>query len=138
MDHRTDVARRVFEFWQNVTGHKRGKLDAKRMEIICSRLRDGYSEEDLKMAAFGCANSRWHQGENERHEVYDSVELIYRNGDKVDKFIRLGEQENFRRERAVQSEREEAERRIAKSTNGPVAVEARKTLLSIVRKEKAA
>lgn len=133
-----DVIRRVFEHWKQVTGHTRSHLDSKRTAVISSRLDDGYSEDDLKLAAFGCAHSRWHQGQNDTHTVYDSVELIYRSADKVDQFIRLGEQENFRRERAVQSEREEAERRIAKSTNGPVAEQARKQLLSIVRKEKAA
>lgn len=117
-----------------MTHHPKSQLDSKRMTLICARLSDGYSEDDLRLAALGCATSRWHQGENDRHQVYDSVELIYRNADKVDAFIRLGEQELFRRERRVQSEREEAERRIAASTVGPKYQEARGRLLSIVGK----
>jgi hypothetical protein len=128
------VVRTVFEHWKSVTHHPRSQLDEKRAILIRARLNDGYTEDDLKLAAFGCAHSRWHQGENDRHQVYDSVELIYRNADKVDQFMRLGEQEQFRRERAIQSEREEAQRRIAASTVGDKYQAARGKLLSIVRK----
>ena len=131
---RTEIARRIFAFWQSATGHKRGRLDDKRMKIICSRLSDGYTEDDLKLAAFGCAHSRFHQGENDRHQVYDSVELIYRNADQVDKFIRLGEQEHERVNREIELKRAAEETRIALSTTGDKYKQARATLLSIVRK----
>ncbi len=127
-------AGRVFDHWKLVTNHPRSCLDSKRAKVINDRLHDGYSEEDLKLAAFGCAHSRWHKGENDRHQVYDSVELIYRSADKVDQFIRLGEQEQFRQLRAIESEREEAARRVALSQPGEKTAAARAKLLSIVRK----
>ena len=135
MESKTEAARRVFEHWKLLMGHPRSQMDAKRRILLVSRLTDGYSEDDLRLAALGCSSSRWHQGENDRHTVYDSVELIYRNADKVDSFIRLGEQETARRERAAQAEREQAENRIAQSTVGEKYAEARGKLLSIVRKQ---
>lgn len=102
------------------------------MTLILARLTDGYSEDDLKLAAFGCAKSRFHQGENDRRQVYDSVELIYRNGDKVDTFIRLGEQAKAdeRREREAERERQ----RLAESMPGEGYRRSRSTILSLVRK----
>jgi len=104
------------------------------MNLICSRLNDGYSENDLMLAIFGCRHSRFHQGENDARKVYDSVELIFRNADKVDAFIRLGEQEQLRVERERQAKIAGDESRIAMSTTGPKYQEARKQLLSLVRK----
>lgn len=104
------------------------------MNLICARLADGYTEDDLKLAAFGCRYSRFHQGENDARKVFDSVELIYRNADKVDQFIRLGEQENAKREREVIAKRMADDTRIALSTAGPKYASARAQLLSIVRK----
>lgn len=131
---KSDVARRVFDFWKSATKHPRSYLDAKRMKLICARLSDGYEEGDLKMAAFGCAHSRFHQGENDRHQVYDSVELIYRNADMVDKFIRLGEQEMRKRQREKEQQKMMDDAALRASTTGPTYRKERSRLLSIVKK----
>jgi hypothetical protein len=88
----------------------------------------------LKMAAFGCAHSRFHQGENDRHQVYDSVELIYRNADKVDGFIRLGEQEMQKRKREAELKKILEAADLKASTTGPTYQRERGKLLSIVKK----
>lgn len=67
-------------------------MDLKRAQAIRDRLRDGYTVEDLQTAIEGCAASAWHMGENERQTRYDSISLILRDADHVDKFISMGEQ----------------------------------------------
>jgi hypothetical protein len=54
-------------------------------------MRDGYSVDDLCLAIDGCAASAFHMGENDRRTIYDSITLILRDADHVDKFIRAGE-----------------------------------------------
>jgi hypothetical protein len=129
---------RIFEYWKQVTKHPRSRLDGKREHLIGARVSDGYSVRDLCRAAFGCANSKWHQGENDRHTIYDSVELIYKNADQVDKFIRLAEEEINRRKHQKQLEEELAQSRLEQSIPGDGYNKARGALLSIVKKREAA
>lgn len=79
----------VFEHWKQSTGHAKAKLDSKRLRAITARLKDGYSVEDLCKAVDGCMVSPHHQGQNESNTVYDDIELICRDGPRVDKFIAL-------------------------------------------------
>ena len=79
----------VFDHWRTVCQHPGAKLDAKRSTLIARRLRDGYSVADLCEAVDGCTRSRFHQGANDQGKVYDGLELILRNGDKVDAFRKL-------------------------------------------------
>lgn len=79
----------VFDHWRTVCQHPGAKLDAKRSTLIARRLRDGYSVADLCEAVDGCTRSRFHQGANDQGKVYDGLELILRNGDKVDAFRKV-------------------------------------------------
>ena len=63
-----------------------------RAKVIRARLADGYSLEDLCLAVDGCAASAWHQGENDRRTVYDSLALILRDADHTERFMAAGEQ----------------------------------------------
>jgi hypothetical protein len=81
--------RAIFDHWRSTTGHGRAKLDRKREAVIRARLRDGYSVSDLCRAIDGVMVSRWHTGENPDGIVYDSLQLILRDAEHVDKFIRL-------------------------------------------------
>jgi hypothetical protein len=85
---KTDL-RAIFDHWRSTTGHGRAKLDKKREAVIRARLRDGYSVSDLCLAIDGVMVSRWHSGENPDGIVYDSLLLILRDAEHVDKFIRL-------------------------------------------------
>lgn len=82
-------AQAVFAYWQEKRGYQRAKLDAKRLKAITSRLKDGYSVEDLCKAIDGIARSPHHMGENDRRTMYDDIELICRDGPKVDNFMKL-------------------------------------------------
>lgn len=83
---------RVFEHWKVIMDHPRAKLDLARARVIRARLADGYTLEDLCMAVDGNAASAWHQGENDRHTVYDQLSLILRDGEHVERFMAAGEQ----------------------------------------------
>lgn len=81
-------AERVFAYWQEQSGHTKAKPDAKRMRAVRSRLKDGYTAEDLMRAVDGCLLTPHNQGKNDRGEAYDDLELICRDGPHVDRFMR--------------------------------------------------
>lgn len=77
----------VFGHWKSVLDHPRAVLDEKRKSLIRARLASGFSVEDLKLAIDGCRASPFHQGDNERRQVYDGIELIFRDASKVEQFM---------------------------------------------------
>ncbi len=79
--------RAVFEYWRQVMNHPGALLDTKRSRAIAARLKSGFSIEQLKQAIDGCKASPWHQGQNDRHQVYDDIELICRDAKRVEAFI---------------------------------------------------
>ncbi len=81
----------VFAYWQSAMGHPQAKLDAKRERNIKARLKDGYTVKQLCKAVDGCKLSPHHMGQNDQRTVYDDIELICRDGPRVDKFIALVE-----------------------------------------------
>lgn len=92
-DRRVDSVKLVFDHWRIVMGHPQAKLGdsgSKRYRAIAGRLKDGYTPEQLKTAIDGCKKSPHHMGKNDRHEVYDDLELICRDQGHVDKFLALG------------------------------------------------
>jgi hypothetical protein len=106
----------VFAHWKVIMGHERARMDLKRAQVIRDRLRDGYSVDDLCLAVEGCAASAFHCGENDRGQRYDSLTLILRDADHVDKFISMGEQarrmiaaREQRREEAAAQEQKRAQ-----------------------------
>lgn len=109
-------------------------MDDKRQNLISSRLRDGYTEDDLKLAIFGCTVSKWHQGQNDRNLIYDSIELIFRSADKIDKFMDLGQLELDKREALAVIKRQNDEARLKASVCGDTYKEHRGALLSLVKK----
>lgn len=82
----------VFSYWQQKMNHPQAKLDAKRLKAIKARLGDGYTVGDLCEAIDGCLLSPHHMGQNNTRTVYDDIELICRDGPRVDKFIKLARQ----------------------------------------------
>lgn len=79
----------IFDFWRKTLNHNRAKLDDARKKIIRKALRDGYSETDLLDAITGCSMSEWHMGKNNRSTKFDSLGLILKSSDNIDKFIAI-------------------------------------------------
>lgn len=81
----------VFEYWKQVMNHPAAQLDAKRSKNIGARLKDGYTVSQLCRAVDGCKYDPFSQGANDRQTVYDDIELICRDGPKVDKFMAIAD-----------------------------------------------
>jgi len=84
----------VMNFWgghmQKRPRQYRGDHDAVRVrrEKVRTRLqRDRYTVKDLKRAIIGCSLNPHNMGENDRNKPYNDIELICRNGVKVEGFI---------------------------------------------------
>src|SRR5690606_11715367 len=65
------------------------KLDDKRRKAIRNALKLGYSEADLCQAISGYRNSPFHMGQNDRATVYDSLTLLLRSAEHIDKGLKL-------------------------------------------------
>ena len=133
-EQKLDAVRRVFEYWKVATKHPKACLDVKRKKLIMDRLTDGYSEESLKLACIGIANCRWNQGENPQHKVYDSIQLLFRCADQVDRFMEEGANAKAREARQIKEKEMMHEANLRASTTGEVYREQRKSLLRIVGK----
>ena len=83
----TKPVRAVFAYWQQVMNHPQAILDNKRSRAIAGRLKEGHSVDKLKLAIDGCKASAWHQGQNDRHQVFDDIELICRDAKRVEAFV---------------------------------------------------
>jgi len=85
---RNDKFSEVFDFWKltfNKTNNS--KLTPKRINLLKARFKEGYQIDDMRGAITGCANSAHHMGKNDTGTIYDSLELIFRSGDNIEKFI---------------------------------------------------
>lgn len=89
-------AEHVFNYWKEVMGKPRAKLNAKRKKAIQDRIKEGYEWEDFKAAIDGCKNSSFHMGQNGRSKPYNDIELICRDGVKLEQFTEyMSEQESL-------------------------------------------
>ena len=82
-----DDAQCVFRYWQKTMNHPRAAYDDKRKALIKKQLRN-YSRGDLELAITGCSVTPHNMGENDRGEVYDSIELILRDAAHIDRFMK--------------------------------------------------
>ncbi len=78
---------KVFEHWKSRCNHPKAKLDTKRQKAIKSALSWGYPVEDLRQAIDGCSLTPFNQGQNDRGQVYDSLQTILKDADQVDRFM---------------------------------------------------
>lgn len=87
----SDDATAVFEHWRSVMGKsKRTVLDNNRKRLIQKAL-SSYSLDDVKAAITGCSLSPHHMGRNDRNTVYNGLDLILRNAEKIEQFIGYSE-----------------------------------------------
>jgi hypothetical protein len=77
----------VFDHWKTVHGHPGAVLDAVRDRKIRGALKN-YTAAQLCEAIDGYKKSTWHQGANKDGTVYDSLELMLRNAEKIDAGIK--------------------------------------------------
>jgi len=81
------IVSEIYNYWFLVM-QKDGKtkFTAKRKSKIKARLKEGYTEQQIKQAIDGCAASPYHMGQNDNKTIYNDIELICRSGEKVEQF----------------------------------------------------
>jgi len=83
----------VFSFWQKLMNHPRATLDDRRRRHIQWAL-ENYGLEDCLKAIAGNKLSDFHQGRTpENRTVYDQIDLIFRNAEKVETFLSIWRRE---------------------------------------------
>jgi hypothetical protein len=93
-----EQAKEVFEYWLLVMKKTGAKFTPEREGRITSRLKQGYSVEEIKQAIDGCKASPFHMGENAGNKKYNEIELICRNGTYVEKFKELAPKKIIRQQ----------------------------------------
>ena len=74
---------RIFAHWRTLYRKPKASLDPKRRKAIERALKE-YDEATLCQAIAGYQNSPHHMGQNERHTVYDDIELMLRDAKHVE------------------------------------------------------
>ena len=83
-----DAAKRLFVYWQQRCDHKTAKLTPERARAVIGRLRQGYTEAEIRKAIDGAAEAAYQNDDSGKK--YDDLELICRNGTKLESFIERG------------------------------------------------
>ncbi len=76
--------RQVFDHWRTACGHAGAKPTRDRRSKVIARRREGYTLDDIKRAIDGAATAAY---VNDAGKRFDDLELICRNGSKLDSFI---------------------------------------------------
>jgi hypothetical protein len=87
-DIRRQAVGRLFAYWQDRCEHRAAKLTTERARCIMARLRDGYTEAEIRKAIDGAAVAAFVNDENGQR--YDDLTLICRNGSKLESFMERG------------------------------------------------
>lgn len=78
---------RVFDHWRKVMRKPKAKLDKKREKLICARLAEGRSVEELCRAIDGYSRDPFSMGQNDRHKPFNDISLICRDAEHVEQFM---------------------------------------------------
>lgn len=81
------TAMELFRYWQRECDHAAAKPTPERITKVMARLREGYSAAEIRKAIDGAKHGAF---ENDGKR-YDDLELICRNGAKLEDFIQRGE-----------------------------------------------
>ena len=87
----------LIERWMRATDHPRSKVSADRIKLVKSRLKDGYTVEQLELAVDGIGAYRYvTNGHRTRTgnptNRHDRLGIALAGGEKVEEFARLGYQ----------------------------------------------
>lgn len=75
----------VWEHWKATLGHPASVLDPKREGCIARALK-AHGIQKCKAAIDGCSRTPWNMGENPGRKRYDSITLIFRDADQIERF----------------------------------------------------
>ena len=82
----------VFEYWRDTMGkQKRAIFSEERRLLIGAAIHD-YGTETVMEAIRGCSLSAFHMGANKQRKRYDSLDLILRNSDNIERFVQIADE----------------------------------------------
>lgn len=87
-------AHEVFKHWQAVMSHPHAKFDKKRKIKIQAAFKLGFNLDQLKQAIDGCARTSFNMGQNKNGQRYDSIELIFRDAEHIERFMQNASAKN--------------------------------------------
>lgn len=79
-----NLTRRLVAFWADRSGREKVRPLDRRVQMVMSRLREGYEPDNLFRAIAGVCHSPFH-----REGGYDTFEVALRNGEQVEKGMHL-------------------------------------------------
>jgi hypothetical protein len=89
--------------------HPRARIGEKARRLIRDRLEDGWTVQDLCDAIDGCHRSRFHRGENTDGTAFQTLDLILRDSEHVQRFVETPERDPRPLTRQTAAERQIAE-----------------------------
>lgn len=79
---------RVFHHWlRRMSKPNQTKLTDGRRRVICARLKEGYTEDQILGAIDACSADKFYMGDNDRKTSYNDLTQILRSGEKVEQFL---------------------------------------------------
>lgn len=81
------MAMELFRYWQVECDHQTAKPTPERITKVLARLREGYTAAEVRKAIDGAKHDAYEDG----GKRYDDLELICRNGTKLEDFITRGQ-----------------------------------------------
>ncbi len=84
---RKSAVGRLFAYWQDRCDHRQAKLTPDRTRAMLARLKEGYTEAEIRKAIDGASVAAY---VNDDGVKYDDLTLICRNGSKLESFISRG------------------------------------------------
>ena len=82
-----ETIEKIFNYWRKTMKSPRSRLDPKRYKAIKAALKIGYTPRDLCRAINGCALTPHNMGKNANDEKYNSIDLILRDAEHIDRFV---------------------------------------------------
>ena len=82
----------IFGDYKLILNHPRAKLDEKRKKVVHTALKLGYTRDVLSRAFVGCKRSFLHMGYNKQAKTHDSLELILRSADNIERFAKYADE----------------------------------------------
>lgn len=86
---KADIATQIFEYWKEVMGKgSNATFSKKRRAKVNARLKDGYSDEFIRRAIYGCSITPHNNGTDPKGtgQRYDDLELICRSPENLERF----------------------------------------------------
>jgi hypothetical protein len=87
VDHYAAAIERIYDYWKERCDHPHARLTPERRRAVLARLRENRSESEIKCAIDGAASSAY---TNQAGKTFNDLELICRNGTKLEDFIDRG------------------------------------------------